>query len=113
MSNESGTACICDPCWGDHSVYVAKDSRVIDLYGRRYVVEVKINPKHQSVTVICAPGIARIAPMLADKLLEENGWRRGGGGSHSWGGSEGFGPVDMSTGNGRNYTTQCGNGGRW
>lgn len=87
----------------DTSTTTHEGLRVVE-YGRtRFVVEVKVNEdgRDRSITVLCAPGLVRIADALAWKVGESLGWKMHGGGSSSfWGPASG-----AETGNGRYHVT--------
>jgi hypothetical protein len=83
----------------DTSITTHAGLRVVE-YGRgRFVVEVKVDESSRTITIRCAPGIARLANALAWKVGEELGWRMHGGGSSAF-----TGPVGgYETGNGRHW----------
>ena len=92
----------------DTSVTTHAGLRVVEFGGKRFVGEVKVSDGqfHRSVTVLCAPGLGRIADSLAWRVGEELGFTMHGGGSRSFG----TGHVDTcstETGNGRYCVTVC------
>lgn len=78
---------------------------VIEYDGKRVVVDCIVDLKNKSVTVLAPVGLARIAGALADRVLTDMGWCRGGGSGSSWGTGH-VSQMDPAIGAGRIRVTE-------